>query len=235
MGVLFDGGACVERLAVWADYKANRPAMPEALRAQLDFVREYLDLAEIPWRREEGHEADDIIASCAVNAAAGVGDVLVATSDKDMFQLVNEHVYVVPVSGVQERMDAAAVREKTGVAPEQIVAWLALVGDAADNIPGVPGIGPKTAARLLQEFGTLADLRDGLNSMPVSRTRDALRENWARVERNVGLVKLRSDLSCPADWNAWRVKTPTPARLVPFFRRMEFRGLAEECEQRELF
>ena len=235
MGVAFDGGACRDRTAILAEYKANRPPMPDALRSQLAPVCDYLDLAGIPWCREDGQEADDIIASLAFKATGSVEKVLIGTSDKDMFQLVDERVFIVPVSGTRECMDAAAVRAKTGVAPAQIVAWLALVGDSADNIPGVPGVGPKTAAKLLGDFGTLAELRAHIDLVANAKVRDALRENWARVELNVGLVRLRTDLDGPPDWDVWRVKSPDPGCLIPFYERMELRGLAAELRQKDLF
>ncbi len=235
LGVVFDGGACVERVAMLAEYKANRAPMPDALRQQLEPVHEYLDLAGIPWRRDAGREADDVIASLAVQASEHLGDVLIGTSDKDMLQLVNERVSIVPVSGSRERMDAAAVREKTGVEPGQIVEWLALTGDTADNIAGVPGVGPKTAAKLIKDFGSVAELGRNLDRVASVKVRESLRDNWGRVERNVELVRLRTDLRGTADWSPCRVSPPDPLRLLPFYERMELRGLADSLRQKELF
>ncbi|MFH1969936.1 MAG: 5'-3' exonuclease H3TH domain-containing protein, partial [Verrucomicrobiota bacterium] len=158
--VVFDGGAPVERLKLLATYKAQRPAMPPALRAQLPAIDAWLDAAAIAHVRLEGREADDVVASVALQAAAAGLDVLVASSDKDLLQMVTPTIAVVMPGKVTEKMGTAEVLAKTGVRPDQVVDWLALMGDSSDNIPGVPGIGAKTAAKLLQQWQSLANVLD---------------------------------------------------------------------------
>ncbi|MEI6971688.1 MAG: hypothetical protein WCL44_09245, partial [bacterium] len=141
MVVVFDGGSPPRRLALLNSYKAQRPAMPEALRGQFSLAEEYLRLAGISCVRIALEEADDVIATMADKAEASGGEVLVVTSDKDMYQLVSERVSVVPPSDTDRLMTASDVMAKTGVPPGMMVEWLALIGDTADNIDGVRGVG----------------------------------------------------------------------------------------------
>jgi DNA polymerase I len=234
LGVVFDGGACKDRLAVLPEYKKNRPPMPPDLRSQISLAQEFLDLSRIPWVRQESQEADDVVASHAVRASTQFESVLIGTSDKDMFQLVNERVGIVAVSGGNACMGPAEVRVKTGVCPDQIVAWLALVGDSSDNIPGVPGIGPKTAAWLLAEFGDVESLRLRIGEVQKPKIRESLEKNWQTVERNLALVKLRTDLPVAEEWSSWMVTSPSPDRLMPYYMRLEFHALEKELCQSEL-
>lgn len=159
VAVAFDAKEPTFRHARFAAYKAQRPPMPPELAEQLPWIREYVQALNIRCLEYPGYEADDIIATLARRSVAQECRVLIATSDKDLCQLVSAHIAILR-SGLQESevLDAAAVREKFGVTPEQIVDYLILVGDSADNIPGVPGIGPKTAQALLNEYGTLENI-----------------------------------------------------------------------------
>ncbi len=225
MLAVFDGGlprARVERLPT---YKAQRDPMPDALRGQFAGIEEYLGLAGIRHLRIEGEEADDVMASYARLAVTRGADALLATSDKDLFQLVDDRVSIVPPTKMEARMGPAEVRAKTGVEPAQIVAWQALIGDTVDNIPGIPGIGPKTAADLLNRFGSLDEIWKRLEEIPSDRIRRLLRENRELVERNTALMKLRTDLPCPIGLDDLIAAVPDPARLAPFFERMEFHSL----------
>jgi DNA polymerase-1 len=125
--------------------------------------------------------------------------------------------------------------ERTGVYPEQIVEWLALTGDSVDNIPGVEGLGPKTAAKLLGQFGSLAAMWDRMAEVGTERLRERLAANRARVEKNLALVTLRDNLDCPRDWDVMAFRPEDPDRLRPFYERMEFRSLVKRTEQQELF
>jgi len=230
--VTFDGGRPEERLALQGDYKAQRKPMPDALREQIPLVEEYLDRADIARIRQDRQEADDIMASLAAQGEPDAEKVLLATGDKDMFQLVSEKVLIVPVAGknaVTTAMGPDEVRAKTGVGPGQIVEWLALTGDSSDNIPGVPGIGEKTAAKLLGQFGSLDGLWRHLEQIDSARVRRALGENRELIARNVEMVRLRSDLDCPLDWDRIAVRPPDAGRLIPFFEACEFHSLAREA------
>jgi DNA polymerase-1 len=233
--VAFDGGLPKERLALISTYKAQRPSMPDALRSQVKLAGEYLKRAEILGLRMEGQEADDVIASAVEWARPSCESILVATSDKDIFQLVDDKVRIVPVAGKEGLLDAEGIRTKTGVAPSQIIDWLAMVGDSSDNIPGVPGIGAKTAGKLLQEFGSLDKLWAGIGGMPAGKVRSALEGNKALVEKNQAMIRLRRDLDFQRTWEKAEVRAPSPSNLLPFFEELEFGSMAKEIREPDLF
>lgn len=232
--VVFDGGLPEERMAKLPTYKAQREPMPDPLREQFAPIEAYLERARIPSIRIEAQEADDVMATLASEAARGEGtDVLMASSDKDLYQLVTDRVGMVPPSKAGARIGPAEVVEKTGVPPGKIVEWLALTGDAVDNIPGVPGVGPKTAAKLLGEFGSLDGIWSNLQAVSTPRLREALTAHRDIVQRNVGLVTLRRDIPVAADWESMRVRPPEPGRLISFYDEMEFTSLARAMRDAE--
>jgi len=232
--VVFDGGSPVERLELLPAYKAQRAPMPDELRSQIALAQEYLDCAGVKWLRMEKQEADDVMASLA-EWAAPEAEVLMATSDKDLYQLVDEQVRIVAVSGGKSEMRAEEVESKTGVTPGSIVEWLALVGDNADNISGVPGVGAKTAAKLLRQFGSLEEMWSRIDELPEGKIRTALIDSRETVERNVKLVKLNRDLDCGIGWDDLPAGDGDPARLLAFFERVEFDSMARALRQPDLF
>jgi DNA polymerase-1 len=233
--VAFDGGLPEERLTLLEEYKAQRPPMPDDLCRQLEPAQTYLESAGVAWVRLEGQEADDVLASVAEWAGSEAGRVLIATGDKDMYQLVDERVQIVPVAGtVTQTIGPGEVRRKTGVAPGQVVEWLALVGDVSDNIPGVPGVGPKTAADLLGRYGTLDGLWAHLDEVPGKR-RAALKAHRETVARNVEMIRLRRDLASSLDWEAMRVREGDRQKLLELFEALEFGSLAAEMREQDLF
>jgi DNA polymerase I len=233
--VAFDGGLSREKLALLREYKAQRPPVPESLRQQVATIEEYLDRAGVSYVRRAGEEADDVLASLAASLREQVEEILIATSDKDLYQLVGGKTKIVPVSGKGAAADAEAVRSRTGVEPRQIVEWLALVGDASDNIPGVAGIGPKWAAKLLSDYGSLAGIRAHLDEIGNARIRRALAEGQETIARNVAMVTLRADLPCPFSLERLAVRPADPGRLLPFFEELEFEAMARELRQTDLF
>jgi DNA polymerase-1 len=235
LAVAWDGGSPRERLALLPEYKAQRPPMPEPLRHQYPWVREFLELARIPLLRMEQQEADDILATVACWAAREVPAVLISSSDKDLYQLVNDKVRIVSAGKDETQVGPAEVLERTGVQPGQVVEWLALTGDTVDNIPGVPGLGPKTAAKLLQQFGSLAVMWERLAEIDSDRLRERLLAGRSIVELNLGLVRLKYDLDCLPGWDPMRVRPEDPERIRPFYERMEFHSLVRKGDQRELF
>ena len=188
--VVWDGGLCEERLAALPDYKAQRPEMPADLRPQLDGIVQYLAAAGIASYRADGVEADDYIATLAGLAAAS-WNVVIASSDKDFMQLVSTRIGLLnPNDKTGMIWGREQVLAKAGVEPEQVADWLALMGDAVDNIPGVPGVGPKTAAELLKQFGSVEKLLVRLDEVKSNKLRQALRTAAVAVVRNQKLVRL---------------------------------------------
>jgi DNA polymerase-1 len=232
--VVWDAGVPAARKALLPEYKAQRPPMPEGLKVQYPLVAEFLERARIPLLRVEGEEADDVLAS-VVHRASDASEVLIISADKDLLQLVGDRVFIVGAAKDEHRMDAAAVLEKTGVRPGQIVDWLALTGDGADNIPGVEGLGPKTAARLLDRFGDLEALWTRLDEVEPARIRERLAASRETVDRNRKMVMLRRDLDCLPDWDSMSVRPEEPDRLRPFYERLEFHSLVKSTTQGELF
>jgi DNA polymerase I len=233
--VAFDGGLPKSRLQLHEEYKSQRPPMPEALKEQIPLVERYLDGAGVNWTRMQGEEADDIIACAAGWGAHEADQVLIATSDKDMYQLVTDKIRVISVSGVAKLMGPQEVRMKTGVDPSQIVDWLSLVGDASDNIPGVPGVGPKTAAKLLEQYGDVAGLIKHLLDLPQGRIRDAIGQSKDVVLRNTALVRLKADMGCEYSWDMLEVRRPDASKLVILFKELEFESMVREMSQPDLF
>lgn len=230
--VIFDGGLPGSRLAVLADYKAQRPAMPEALRQQLPDINEFLKAARVTALRLEGEEADDVIATLAMRAEREGFRVLVASNDKDLWQIVGERIAMVPPTKNEQIIGPAEIQERTGLVPEKIPEWLALTGDAVDNIPGIPGVGEKTATQLLRRFGSLSALQERLSEIDNDRLRVALSEYWPTIERNLAIVRLKRDVAIPGGWEDFRLREPDWSALMTFYERMEFRTLAEEVRRK---
>ena len=229
--VVWDGGLSDERMAVLPSYKAHRPEMPEALRPQLDEIVSYLKAAGIESFERDGVEADDYIACLARHATKADIAVVIASADKDFMQLVSPQVGLLNPNDKSETVwTAEQVRAKTGVEPEQIVDWLALMGDAVDNIPGVPGVGPKTAADLLQRFGSVKELLKRLEEVKQEKLRASLMASVADVKRNLNLVRLQDDLPCDFSPEKLMIKSPEIGVLLERFRSWGFKGMVEEFE-----
>ena len=229
--VVFDGGLPAERKERCPEYKAQRTPMPDDLRAQFAPIEEYLAEAAVPSVRIEGQEADDVMASIAVAAEQNGMSVAMATSDKDMFQLLNDQVSLISPAKATERMGPQEVFEKTGVWPRQMVDWQALIGDTVDNIAGVPGVGPKTAAKLIETFGSVEQLLARLPEVQPERIRRLVEEHQDIVRRNLCLMKLRTDLGGYPSWEVMRSRPEDPARMRPFFEKMDLHSLLTELTQ----
>ena len=195
LAVVWDGGLAAERMAALPEYKAQRPPMPDGLERQIIDLQRWLAAAGFASFCAEGVEADDWLATLAAQARRAGWRVVIASSDKDFMQLVTPEVGLFNPHDKSETVwGEEHVRAKTGVAPGQIVDWLSLIGDSVDNIPGVPGVGPKTAADLLCRFGSLEGLYARLDEVSSERLRGNLREHAANVKRNQALIRLRDDL-----------------------------------------
>jgi DNA polymerase-1 len=229
--VVWDGGLNAERLAALPGYKAQRPELPADLGAQIDEIVSYLEAAGVASFCRDGVEADDFIGSVARYAAGEGWEVVVASSDKDFMQLVGPGIGLLNPNDKSEAVwGAEQVRHKTGVGPAQVADWLALVGDAVDNIPGVPGVGPKTAADLLGQFGSVEGIYGRLGEVRSERLRGALRDSAEAVRRNQKLVRLQVDLGCEFSLEDFALKPARAERLAELYRRWGFRTLLAEVE-----
>ena len=230
--VVWDGGLSAARVADLPDYKAQRPEMPDDLRPQLDGMVGYLQAAGVASFRRDGVEADDYIA-CLVRHATEAGmAVVIASADKDFMQLVSPQVGLLNPNDKSETVwTQEQVRAKTGVGPAQIVDWLGLMGDNVDNIPGVPGVGPKTAAGLLNRFGSVAGLYARLDEVKSEKLREALRVSAEAVQRNLKLVRLQDDLPCEFSPEDLMGKPADAGKLAELFRQWGFNGMLKALEK----
>jgi len=230
--VVWDGGLNAERMAALPTYKAQRPKMPAELGSQIDEIIRYLEAAGLASFCQEGVEADDYIACLAQRASEAGVEVVIASSDKDFMQLVSPQVGLLnPNDKTETVWTADEVRKKTGVGPEHIVEWLALVGDSVDNIPGVPGVGPKTATELLNRFGSVSTLYQRLGEIRSEKLQAALKASADDVQRNLKLVRLKADLPCDFSADGLAVKPANGAALAELFGRWGFKGKADTGER----
>lgn len=245
VGVVFDTKAPTFRHREYAEYKAHRPPMPDELARQLPIIRGVLRLLGIPIVEQEGVEADDILGTLATEAAAAGMDVWILTSDKDFYQIVSDRIRLLSPRGrgeSVEAIDAAGVRARFGVGPEQMVDLLALMGDAVDNVPGVPGVGEKTAAQLIATHRSLDELYRSLDCVAKPALREKLRENEGKARLSKMLVTVRTDLPLDVHWQELD-RTPTDLpELIRALDDLEFRALRrrfatelEIAEPTELF
>ena len=227
--VVWDGGLSAERTTALPGYKAQRPEMPDELGWQIQELVEYLAAAGLASLCRDGVEADDVIAGLARRAAVAGWDVVVASSDKDFMQLVSPRIGLVNPSDKSVKVwGAAEVRAKAGVDPQQVVDWLALVGDAVDNIPGVTGVGPKTAAGLLNQFGSVTQLYGQLDAVKSERLRGALVAATEIVRRNVELVRLKEELASDVSLADLAVRPERLETLREQYSRWGFRSMLAE-------
>src|SRR5439155_22610076 len=225
--VAFDTDGPTFRDKLYAEYKAHRAPMPDDLRLQIPLIHELLAAFRIPVLSQPGFEADDIIATVAVGAAERGLDVFICTSDKDCRQLLSERV---KIYNLRKRVafDREALLQDWGIRPEQVVDLQTLVGDSVDNVPGVPGIGIKTAAKLLQEFGTLDNILANIDKVPGAKKQEALRASAEKVLISRKLVTLDVNVQLELDWKGWRLRAWNAPRLLEHFKEWGFRSFADQ-------
>jgi DNA polymerase-1 len=230
----FDRPEKTFRDALFPEYKAHRAPMPDDLVPQLPLIQEMLQAMRIPILSAAGFEADDVIATVARAAAARGLDVFVCTSDKDCRQLIDDRIKMYNVRK-REVLDREALLKDWAVTPEQVVDLQALVGDSVDNVPGVPGIGLKTGAKLLQEFGTLDNLLANIDRVAGAKKQESLRASGELVQLSRRLVRLASDVPLEMSWEGWRLRPPDYGSLVSLLQNWGFRGLTDQvrAEQRQ--
>ena len=230
IAVIFDKGSHTFRNDMYDQYKANRDEMPEDLRPQIPLTRRATEAFNVACKEIAGYEADDIIATLAHQARDAGGRVTIVSSDKDLMQLVGDGVEMFDAMK-NRRIDREAVEEKFGVPPERVVDVQALAGDSVDNVPGAPGIGVKTAALLINEFGTLEDLLDRAEEIKQPKRRQTLIEKREQIELSKRLVLL--DANTPLDFTLddLQLRDPDPEVLLGFLSEMEFRSLSRRVAE----
>lgn len=232
--VVFDAKGPTFRNEIYAEYKANRPPMPEELREQIEPIHAMIRAMGLPLVCVSGVEADDVIGTLALQAAARQQSVLISTGDKDMAQLVGDHVTLINTM-TNTTMDHDGVVEKFGVPPELIIDLLALQGDKVDNIPGVAGVGEKTALALLQNLGGLNDIYADLSRVADLPVRGAqklgarLAEHRESAELSYRLATIKTDCALELSTDDLLAKAPDAAGLTQWYKELEFKGWLSEA------
>ena len=231
IAVIFDKGSHTFRNDLYDLYKANRDAMPEDLRPQMPLTRDATRAFNIACEEIEGYEADDIIATLSCQARDAGGRVTIISSDKDLMQLVGGGVEMFDAMK-QNRIDRDGVHAKFGVYPERVVDVQALAGDSVDNVPGAPGIGVKTAALLINEYGDLDSLLERAGEIKQPKRRETLINNADQIRLSRQLVQL--DCKTPLDFTIddLEIRDPDPDKLLNFLAEMEFRTLTKRVAER---
>jgi len=233
--VIWDAGLPSRRTSLQPEYKQNRSSMPDDLRPQEDWLQEKLPLLGTACLSLPDTEADDLIASYAASASRAGAEVVIATNDKDILQLVSPAIRIYSTAktdtpaGGHALLGEDEVRVKWGVPPEQIADVLALTGDASDNIPGVAGIGPKTAVSLVKEYGPVASWLSDPSLITNPKLREKITAAREQILANREMVRLDDDLPLPAPWDSFTIRPDYPA-LLAALRQCEFKGLVSEIE-----
>lgn len=233
--VVFDAKGKTFRDDIYSDYKAHRPPMPDDLRLQIEPIHNIIKAMGLPMLIIDGVEADDVIGTLAVQATAAQQPVVISTGDKDIAQLVNEHITLINTMN-NTTLDRAGVIEKFGIPPELIIDYLALLGDKSDNIPGVPGVGEKTALGLLQGIGGLDDIYARLDEVAGLTFRGAktmspkLEEHKELAYLSYLLATIKTDVEMPLQIGELKNAQPDQAELLSLFRNLEFKSWVEEAQ-----
>jgi len=230
VAVIFDHSGKSFRNDMYDKYKANRPPTPEDLIPQFPLTRDATRAFNIACKEVEGFEADDIIATLATQARTAGGSCTIISSDKDMMQLVGDGVVMLDAMK-NKVIDREGVVEKFGVYPERVVDVQALAGDSADNVPGAPGIGVKTAALLVNEYNTLEELLDRAGEIKQPKRRESLLDNRPQIELSKRLVQLDCNMDLDFTLDDLEAEDPVPQDLLSFVAKMEFRTLTKRLAE----
>ncbi len=226
MAVIFDTKGKTFRDDLYPEYKATRQEMPNDLVKQIEPIHDIIRAMGLPLIAIEGVEADDVIGTLARNIAQKHMHALVSTGDKDLAQLVNEHVTLINTM-TNIKLDPAGVREKFGVPPERIIDYLTLIGDTSDNIPGVPQVGPKTAAKWLNEYGSLDNIIANANKIS-GKAGENLRASLAQLPLTKSLVTIKLDVDLSITLDNLKISHPDSKALIGIFKEMEFKSWLSE-------
>jgi DNA polymerase-1 len=224
LAVVFDHSAETFRNALYPEYKANRPELPEDLRPQFPLTREATRAFNVACLETEGFEADDIIATLARQAVEAGGTCTIISSDKDLMQLIRPGIDMFDPMKTKS-IGPDEVMEKFGVGPDRVIDVQSLAGDSVDNVPGAPGIGLKTAALLINEYGDLDSLLARAGEIKQPKRREALVDNADKIRLSRDLVTLKDDVALDTTLSDLAIHLPEPDRIMDFLTRMEFRTL----------
>ncbi len=230
VGIVFDAPGKTFRDDIYKEYKATRPPMPDELRSQVRPILDAVKLMGLPLLQIEGVEADDVIGTLCRQAAQEGLDVLVSTGDKDLAQLVNDKVTLINTMN-DSVMDREAVKKKFDVFPEQIIDYLALVGDSSDNIPGVPKVGPKTAAKWLNDYDTADNLIEHADDIK-GKIGESLRDNIDNLKLSRELATIKCDVDLPVKIDELDASNPDLANLRELYSRFELRTLLKQLDDK---
>lgn len=226
VGIVFDAKGKTFRNDMYPEYKANRPPMPDELRIQIEPLHDFVRAMGLPLLMQSGVEADDVIGTLAVQAEQQGIDTIISTGDKDMAQLVNPHVSLINTMS-NTAMDEAGVKEKFGVAPAQIIDYLALIGDTSDNVPGIPKVGPKTAVKWLDQYGSLDAIMQAADSF-TGKIGENLRATLEQLPLSRELVTIKTDVELSETPASLAREEPDRSTLKSLLERLEFRGGIEQ-------
>lgn len=231
IAVAFDSKGPTIRHTEYEAYKAQRPKMPDALSLQIPYIHRTVEAFRMPKLIIDGCEADDIIGTIAKKAEAEGLAVIIVSGDKDMFQLIDEHITVYD-SLKEKSYTIASVKERFGVGPEMVAEIMGLMGDSIDNIPGVPGIGEKTAISLISEFGTIEYILANIDRISKPKLKEALREHSELARLSRQLAAIRIDLPMEFKPDDFRLKEPDRALLISLYSELEFNTLTQSLLER---
>ena len=231
LAVIFDKSEVTFRNELYPEYKANRPPAPEDLVPQFPLIRDATRAFNLPCIEMGGFEADDLIATYARQAAGQGATVKIISSDKDLMQLIVDDVIQLYDPMKNRALGPEAVMEKFGVTPDKVIDVQALIGDSTDNVPGAPGIGPKTAAELMGMFGSLEAILERANEVKQPKRRQTLIDHADQIRLSKQLVTLRDDVEVEEKWESFTVREPEASTLLQFLDAMEFRTLGRRVRE----
>src|SRR5438034_10419368 len=239
IAAIFESKEKTIRHEAFSDYKANRQQMPDDLTSQMPYIRRLCEAYNVPMINLPGFEADDVIGALAVQAADQGLQAVIVSNDKDMCQLVRDPLIVCmrqnsqivkrkePVPPI-EWCDEAWVEKKFGVPADKVVDLLGLMGDSVDNIPGAPGVGPKGAVQIIQDYGSINNALEHAEEIKNKRYRESLRDNAELIRTSRDLAQIKTDIDIELDLEELQIKPPDRAAAYALFKELEFNSLVNE-------
>ncbi len=237
LAIVFDTAAPTFRHEIYKDYKSTRSKMPEDMATQLPYIYEVVEAMKLPILELEGFEADDLMGTLAKKAEKKGLETVLVTGDKDFLQLVDEDILVLNPRRAGEEMellDEEKVKDKFGVSPSQVTDVLALMGDTSDNVPGVPGIGEKTAVELVEKFKNLENLLENLAKVEKKKLKENIGFNADQARLSKRLVTIDINVPCELDLEKFKIKDYITPRVKEIFKELEFTSLLEQVSVKEL-